>query len=294
VSINQLQRITSFRGGLPRLGLINYINSLPVVLPIVRKLVAVDAEVHYGTPAQLNGGYADGNLDIGAMSAFYYLQSKQFGLMPNISISSHGPVGSVLFFSKVELHSNQPLRVAATSASATSVNLLKILLQEENKIEAAFKYSLSPDLESEDIDAALVIGDYALAVDSRWSKMGLRIDLGEWWTKRYQLPMVFGVWAARLDWQASDSGHFERLTENLNGSLQLGLTSAFGDILEEAIRRTELPRLRLERYFREELDYTFTSCHLDGLNRYKSLCTKYGLLGPMVLDRQNALAPIET
>ena len=256
-----------------------------------KEMVRVAASIHYDTPSQLNSGYAAGNLDLGAMSAYFYLQESQFELIPNLSISSQGPVGSVLFFSKVELAAANRLKVAATSASATSVNLLSIMLQEEGMTMPAFKYSPLPALEAEDVDAALVIGDYALAVDSRWSKLGLRIDLGEWWTKRYGLPMVFGVWAARLDWRARHGDQFEQLSSALTQSLNLGLNAAFGEVVEEAIRRTGLPRTRLERYFREELDFSLSSCHLQGLNRYKSLCAKYGLLGPMVLTRQIASIP---
>ena len=90
---------------LPQLGLINYVNSLPVVLPIAQEMITLRATIHHGTPAQLNEGYLQGSLDLGAMSAFFYLQQGGLTLMPHLSISSNGPVGSVLFFFKVDLDS---------------------------------------------------------------------------------------------------------------------------------------------------------------------------------------------
>ena len=269
----------------PRLGQINYINSLPISLPIDRGLVSVEAEVHYGTPQELNRGYAANSLDLGVMSAFFYLQSSGLKIFADLSISSSGPVGSVLFFSKAELRQGKPLRVAVSSASATSVNLLSILLKEEYKIEPSFSYCPMPDLSAQEIDAALVIGDYALNVDASWSKLSQRFDLGEWWSARFNLPMVFAVWAARSDWQQSHNSECAGIARSLKVSLDVGSNSAFDQVVAEAAKRSGLPASRLERYFRRELDFSFSSDHVAGLNRYKSLCEKHGLFGQGLPER---------
>lgn len=269
----------------PRLGQINYINSLPISLPIDRGIVGIEAEVHYGTPQELNRGYAANSLDLGVMSAFFYLQSSGLKIFADLSISSSGPVGSVLFFSKAELRQGKSLKIAVSSASATSVNLLSILLKEEYKIEASFNYCPMPDLTARDIDGALVIGDYALNVDASWSKISRRVDLGEWWSSRFNLPMVFAVWAARADWQNLHGAECDRLANSLNESLAAGLGTAFDQVVAEAAKRSRLSTSRLERYFRAELDFSFSSAHLAGLNRYKSLCEKHGLFGQGLPDR---------
>ena len=276
----------------PRLGQINYINSLPITLPISRGIVGVEADVHLGTPQELNRGYAENRLELGAMSAFFYLQSDGLNLLGDLSISSCGPVGSVLFFLKTEPDRSKTMRIAASSASLTSVNLLFILLKEEFKIEPSFTHCPSPDLTAQEFDGALVIGDYALAVDAHWSKLARRFDLGEWWMSRFHLPMVFAVWAARSQWQRQHNLECSIISESLKRSLAIGLNSGFDQVVAEAVNLSGLSAQRLEHYFRAELDFSFTSDHLAGLNRYKSLCERHGLFAPSLLDRQPYGMPI--
>jgi chorismate dehydratase len=194
-------------------------------------------------------------------------------------------VGSVLFYSKTDLKYAKPLRIAVSSASATSVNLLSVLLKEEYKTEPSFTYCPMPDLAAQEIDGALVIGDYALNVDPSWSTLSQRFDLAEWWTRLFNLPMVFAVWAARDDWQKLHRKQSDQIAESLKAALHEGLNSAFDQVIEEAAKRSGLPTSRLERYFRKELDFSFSSDHLAGLNRYKSLCEKHGLFGRALPDR---------
>jgi chorismate dehydratase len=277
---------------LARLGQINYVNSLPITLPIARGMINIDAEVHLATPAELNLGYSEARLDLGAMSTFFYLQNGGLNLFSNLSISSQGPVGSVLFFSKRKLEAINSLNVTVSSASATSVNLLSVLLQEEFQIVPKFNYCPLPDLAAHDADAVLVIGDQALKVDGRWTKLAERIDLGEWWLSRFELPMVFAVWAARTDWQRLHGDQLRQIARCLEESLAIGLSEGFDQVVAEAVERTGLPANRLKHYFREELDFSFSPKHTAGLNRYKSLCEKHGLLGHYTPDRRVSWLPI--
>jgi chorismate dehydratase len=277
---------------LAKLGQINYVNSLPITLPIEKGLISVKAEIHSGTPQELNYRYANGSLDLGAMSTFFYLKNGNLSLIPQLSIASKGPVGSVLFFCKRPLHSIKRLRVAATSASATSIMLLALMLREEFQMEADFDYTGAPDLLAPDVESALVIGDQALRVDGQWSKLSERIDLGEWWTSRFHSPMVFAVWAARSPWQALNSRASAEIAQNLRNALEIGLGEAFPQVITEAKSRTGLTASRLERYFREELDYCFTDSHMAGLNRYKSLCEKYELLDGCLAGAQKSWSPV--
>jgi len=157
--------------------------------------------------------------------------------------------------------------------------LLTILLMEEFKLTPSFRFTSFPHLIVEDTDAALVIGDYALAVDRDWSNLAYRIDLGQWWCLRFGLPMVFAVWAARGEWQAAHNDECAMVGKQLELSLKTGLGWAFSQVIAEAAARTRLSYDRLERYFLQELDFSFSSDHWLGLNRYKSLCEKHALLG---------------
>jgi chorismate dehydratase len=214
------------------------------------------------------------------MSSFYYLsQASQLQLLPGISIACTGPVGSVLFFSKVELRQLGRARIACTAQSATSVNLLKVLLWQQCNLAVELQTAEEPDLTSVDVDAALVIGDRALAVDAGWSERGyLRIDLGRWWTEAYGLPMVFGVWAASREWATEHPNKFAHVNEAHITARRMGMETEFQKVVAQAASQTGLSTERLERYFRQELDFELGIDHLKGLELYRRYCADLGLL----------------
>ncbi|HEY9785141.1 MAG TPA: MqnA/MqnD/SBP family protein, partial [Candidatus Obscuribacterales bacterium] len=193
----------------PRLGQINFVNSLPVVLPLMRGYASVKGEITLESPAALNELYFVGRLDAGAMSSFFYLQhSDDLTLLPNVSISTSGAVGSVLFFFRSQPSGGKPYRLAVPSSSATSVALLQLYLLETFGVSPLIHSLSEPDAMDERFDGVLVIGDRALLEDDRWSSNFQRVDLGSWWLSTFSLPMVLGVWAARTHWAQQFAGSF--------------------------------------------------------------------------------------
>ncbi|HEY9869778.1 MAG TPA: menaquinone biosynthesis protein [Candidatus Obscuribacterales bacterium] len=263
-----------------RLGQIAFINCLPVVLPLARGHVPIAAAVTYASPAELNALAGSGALDVTAMSSFFFLQHGGFELLPGVSISCSGPVGSVLFFSKVPLTALSGACVAVPASSATSVNLLRVLLLDELKVNIEVCVELEPSLEDARYEGALVIGDRALSVDADWSQRYWRTDLGRWWLRRTGLPMVFGLWAASSGWAAANREQFTTLAGSLVEAAKMGLSALLPDVVKEAHRRTGLDPDRLKSYFLEQLDYRLTGSHLDGLECFKQLCLRHQLLRP--------------
>lgn len=273
----QVESKTGVKELRPRLGQINFVNCLPVHLPLTSGHVDVNADITEDTPANLNSGYTEGTLDLGAMSSFYYLSNeKELVLLPAISISTRAEVGSVLFFHKSALKDG--CRIVVPASSATSVALLRLYLATVHGVQAEILASAKPDLTSGDCDAALVIGDRALTVDCLWTETALRIDLGEWWSTNFNTPMVFGVWAARKDWFAANADTFEQVGIQLRTARDLGLGALFSEVLAQAQERTALSRKRLERYFLEELDYSLTKEHLKGLSLFQEQLKKHSIL----------------
>ncbi len=262
---------------LARFGQINFVNSLPLTLPLLKADLANSLAITLANPAELNKGYSDGLLDVGAMSSFFYLEHGGFSLVPKISIASVGKVGSVLFFARRELMSLKSKALAITAASATSVNLLKLLFLETAGFVPYFEVQATPAIDDL-FDGALVIGDRALHVDAEWSQNYLRIDLGQWWFDTFGLPMVFGVWAGRNEWVNQDLGRFNHLCDSLRKLFDLGLGTQFSAVLAEAATRTGLAEDRLRTYYRTELNFDLSDRHLQGLELYASLCRKHQLL----------------
>jgi chorismate dehydratase len=225
------------------------------------------------------------------MSTYFFLKSTVMTLIPTLSIASDGAVGSVLFFAKERLGAVSSPKIAVPQASATSINLLKILLQEDHGSSPVLVSMTLPEIAGTAFDGALVIGDYALSVDAVWSKLYHRVDLGQWWKSKYGRPMVFGLWAARAEWADARPTEFKAISEALSQSLEIGLGSAFPQVLAEAHLRTGLACDRLEFYYRSQLSFAFDNRHLDGIEKYRSLCERYDLL-PNTTPLQGAFQQI--
>lgn len=264
-----------------RMGQFSFINSLPIVLPFERGAIELDAEVTLEPPSRLNKLIGDGALDVSAMSSFGFIGRNDLAFIPHVSISCTGAVGSVLLFSKHSLEElAQPNRLVVASAqSASSVNLLKVLMMESFGSMPTVASDGNPELDVDAIDGVLVIGDHALEVDTTWSMRYLRIDMGDWWWRRYHLPMVFGLWAARMDWIEKNPSAYATISDALRRSKNLGLTEYFNDVLDEAEQRTGLARTRLQHYYQTQLNFDLTPNHLEGLKLYQTLAEKHGLLG---------------
>ena len=122
-----------------KVGYIEYFNSFPFWN---------DAKTHpiegtqniASTPAKLNQMIHNGELDLSAISAFEYLSHQnEYSLLPDLCINSNGHVRSVLLFSKVEISQLSNSTIHLSNESATSVNLLKIILAEKNITNNEFK-----------------------------------------------------------------------------------------------------------------------------------------------------------
>ena len=265
------------RNSLTHLGQISFINTLPVVLPLLHGGMQTDCRLVFGTPSELNQKLQRHELLLGAMSSFYFLENGNFELFPNISISGSGRVGSVLLFSKEELKDlhNQPVDVPG--CSATSIKLLQLLLREEFGSCPILRKQDGLKQKSPEARAVLLIGDEALKQE-QLRQSDLKIDLAQWWFERFNLPFVFGVWGARKNWAQNNPDRFKHIGNFLVQACRMGLTSMLNDVINEAAKRTGLKHERLATYYLNELDYRLTAEHIEALELFGRLCRKHGLL----------------
>lgn len=113
-----------------RLGLVSYFNTAPLRYRL-EELLPSEIEILYAPPAILNRLIAKGELEAGLISSLAYAKNqKDLALLPDVSISATGRVGSVLFFYRGPLKALSGQTVALTPESATSVALLKLLLED--------------------------------------------------------------------------------------------------------------------------------------------------------------------
>lgn len=233
-----------------RLGVLSYINCLPLTLGLESRLFGPqELSLTSGHPAQLNRAMAGGQLDVSVVSSAEYLAHReQYQRLVRFSLWCDGAVQSVLLFSPLsreELQST-PCKLAVTPESATSVALLKLLLPNCSLEPYRHLESLGSQLGPKGRYAgALLIGDTALRPPAELA--GLRAhDLGGWWKERTGLPMTYAVWVARRDLPA---GRLRYAVERLEESLAYGETHP-QEVLQTAFERSGLGRERLLSYYR--------------------------------------------
>lgn len=260
-----------------RIGRIAYLNVAPYFHYLSEE--GFCGEIISGVPSELNAMLADGSIDACPSSSFEYgLHADDYLLLPGHSISSFGPVHSVLLFTPGPLNSLSGEEIAITGESATSINLLKILLKEFCGIDdVSF---VVPDGDVGTLlgtgSSALLIGDRAL-IAARDCPANVQItDLGALWYHFTGMPFVFALWILRREAVKKSPEEIRNLAVQLCDSRR----RAFDQLPEMAVllsEKTGFSSDQLESYWRG-MSYDLSEGHLEGLRLYFTLCHKHGLL----------------
>lgn len=259
------------------IGKISYTNSWPVFHHFDPAGLSFPAKMVSDVPSKLNKGMAEGSIHAGALSSFAYAEaSDRLLLLPGLSVSSDGPVGSIFLFSKGSLEEAARGTVAVTNTSATSVNLLKILL--ERAVGGRPSYlTAEPDLEKmmEQADACLLIGDHAIR--AKWHNPGYNVtDLGQMWKDWTGCSMTFAVWAASRKAVKEMPEAIGEISAAFAESKRRGLRD-LEPVVMEAVRRIGGGAEYWYGYFRN-LCYDFGERQQKGLDLYFRHAYEMGLL----------------
>ncbi len=207
------------------------------------------------------------SIDFAPVPAFYYLLNKERLRSYDFCVASTNRVISVLVVSR----NNKSLdnsSIAVTDHSMTSVNLLKIILREkgmENELVAPQDSKPTPLLNNSNY--ALVIGDEAIK-----ARMLYRVvmDLGEEWYELTGKPMVFGISASLIGFDAS-------VTNDLVlKSIDWGWEN-LKEVVSAAESKFKMPGEFLEEYFKT-LSYKMGNREKKGLDLFEVLCHEHELL----------------
>jgi len=186
-----------------RIGMVNYINTAPIYEPWKRRGCEPGWHVEEAPPATLNRMLAAGDLDLGFVSCYEYgAHPDLYRILPDLSISANGPVGSVFLFSKVPVKQLDDKLVLLSSQSETSVFLTKVVLEEFYGVHPRYVSGEVNGEYREQCSALLAIGDDALRLVTN-GEFCQKLDLGESWKKHTGLPFVFAVCAVREEFCAN-------------------------------------------------------------------------------------------
>jgi chorismate dehydratase len=262
----------------PRVGHIQFLNCLPLYYGLVHGQALLDMELSKGTPTELNRYLLTGQLDIAPISSIEYLRNAgDLLLLPDLTVSSDGPVQSIALVSRVPAEALDGHRVALTTTSATSQVLTQIILAERFGVSPEYA-PCPPDLGRmlAEADAALLIGDPALHVMWR-PPDGLHLyDLGEAWHDLTGMAMVYAVWAVRRDYAARSPDLVADVLAAFRRSLADSLDEVH-HIAQAAARWESLPADVLETYFRT-LRFEFGPRYQAGLTEFARRAARRGAL----------------
>jgi chorismate dehydratase len=256
------------RGRMLRIGCVKYLNARPLIR-------GWPGKIDFDHPSALCKRLASGELDVALVSSFEFLRNPIYRIVDDVSISSDGPVYSVVLAHRGDISKIKEIEL--DPASQTGVNLLRCLLT-----ELGLNPSLIPGIPGSagcqpavvgslptTHTARLLIGDQAIhfrqahAVDLRFW------DLGEQWKNLINLPFVYALWLIRPEVpDAKTIADRLRALRNENLSNLEPLVATEKDFDSQFC----------SRYYRKHLRFSFGEKENKGLRTFAELCEKHGLL----------------
>jgi aminodeoxyfutalosine synthase len=178
------------------IGKIPYLNSVPFYAHLERgrfKVLPV-------APRRMGALSEQGQIDAGLFSLMDFLRQQERLALLGWCLATRDQVKSVMLFSKEGWAGLDGKTIGITDDTATSVMLLRVLLEKRYGVRARFQRLHAGVNATGGYDAVLLIGDEAL----RRNKFGLPgfelvYDLAREWYEWEKLPFVFAVWATRKD-----------------------------------------------------------------------------------------------
>jgi len=277
------------------IGKIPYANLFPIYYYLERKCKSNDYKFIKGVPSSLNKMLRRGEIDLSPSSSIEYLRHKdKYSIIPWCSISSAGPVSSILLFSKLPITSLDRKTIAVSSHSETSAALLKIILKDFFSLNCRFRVVNSNSLKKIllSFSACLLIGDEAMreakkAVTSdelrvtsknknsllvtRYSSLFI-YDLGDLWFKHTGLPFVFALWIVRKKSLEKKEGLIKKLALDLINAQRYASKNP-SLIAKESPQKKWLSEKELINYWRG-ISYDFSDKHMEGLRLFERYALK--------------------
>ena len=246
-----------------RVGRIAYLNVLPIYFALEHIFGENGFHLVRGTPAELNALMRRGEVDLGSISALEYGRAfRDYFLLPDLSISSKGAVGSVLLFSRVPFSRLDGRTIRVSAASASGAALVKILMAELFEVQPRYQPGQLAGAPLKEVAAVMAIGDEALRLKGAGT-MPFELDLGQAWQELTGLPFVFGVWAVRRDFAEAQPEATTTLHRLLLQSRDWGLGS-LKELSRIAAPFFSMTQAQILAYF-HQLNYSLDPEHEEGL-----------------------------
>jgi chorismate dehydratase len=275
-----------------RVGCVKYLNARPLIH-------GWPGNVEFDHPSVLCERLAKGQLDVALVSSFEFLRNPIYRIVDSVSISSDGPVYSVVVAYRGEFSNIEEIEL--DPASETAANLLRCLL-------AQLKARLSGNIDlqsvrpaglqpagrnaAENISAGrtgrmpmfhpsnrarLIIGDQAIRFRQEHAGACRFWDLGEQWKKLTGLPFVYALWLIRPE--VPDAKSIAQRLRELRDENLADIAAIVSDAVADAAHNKQaITQEFLDRYYHEYLRFGFGAREKQGLQTFADLCAKHGML----------------
>ena len=270
-----------------RLGLLSYINSLPVTWGMESRATGFQGELIAAQPSVLNRMTEELSLDVTPVSSIQWLRCfRDYRVVPGIGIASYGAVKSVQLFSRVPIKKLGREEVGVTGASASSRMLLRILKPHLTPVglplhPTAYEGGQTEHIFPKPYRAVLWIGDRALDFSKNNHEWVDCLDLGQAWRELTGLPIVYALWLCQRSLDMAP------VRAELEKSLSWGEAHR-DEVLAEAQRRLPLTMHDLDQYFLG-LRYRVGELEMEGLLEFYRRAALTGEVEPLEAAQQEEL-----
>ena len=238
-----------------KIGIVNYLNTRPLLYGLERGEIVNLIELTGNYPAQIAAQLAEGQIDVGLIPVAEIANFSEYYIIGNYGIATNGEVASVCLFSQVPL--NEIKKIYLDYQSRSSVALLKYLIKNYWKINVELINTTDEDFigKVEGDTAALLIGDRAL---SKRKSAKYIYDLGTAWKEHTGYPFVFAAWVSIKPMPAD----FSKIFDEANA---LGLTK-----IDEIVAGIDFPDYDLGVYYKEKVKYLLDEDAKKGMRLFLS------------------------
>lgn len=239
-----------------RVGIVNYLNTRPLIYGLLQPPVSDLIELTGDYPAKVAEQLMNDEIDIGLVPVAVLQKMPEYHVIGNYCIGTEGEIASVALFSEVPL--SEIRKVYLDYQSRTSVALLKYLMKESWGINPEITQAENENYRDEikGTTAGLVIGDRAF---EQRRKSTFIYDLGSEWKAITGLPFVFAVWVSKKKLPEE----FVRIFDTAN---------AFGlDFIDNIVAESNYSLYELKKYYKLHLSYHLDDQKRKGMARFLEL-----------------------
>lgn len=227
-------------------------------------------ELKWMLPSRCADDLAAGRADLGLVPIAALAANPGLRILPGCTIASKGKIRSLLLVRRETQPIAKIRRVAADTASRTTVTYARILMNRWGNAEAEF-VPMGADLETmlARADAAVVIGDPALLAPEKQDEHFLRTgeelvfhDLAEEWRTLTGLPWVSAIWGAAQNGVVDES-----VIRDLIESRDRGMAN-IEPLVGEWSQKLPIARETIRTYLTENIHYVLDEECIEGMRGF--------------------------